>query len=316
MKRVEEIGIVPVIAIDDAEKAVPLAHALANGGIPAAEVTFRTAAGEQAIKNIAKACPDILLGAGTVLNIEQADRALNAGARYIVSPGYNSELVRYCVKNEVPVLPGCVNASDLTRAINDGLSVVKFFPAEQAGGISAIKTLAPVFPALRFMPTGGVNLRNLLDYLTFPKVIACGGTWMVKKDLIEGERFCEIEQICRDAVQTMLGFNLVHIGINSDDAAGAENTAGLFDSAFGFRCKDETISVFAGSYVECMKGNGRGAKGHIAIGTYHVGRAEAYLRQKGFHFVEETRKADANGCTKLIYLEEDFNGFAIHLIQR
>ena len=182
LAKVQQIGVIPVIAIEDAAKAVPLARALTAGGIPAAEVTFRTAAGEEAIRQIAQNCPEVLVGAGTVLNEEQCDRAIAAGARFIVSPGYNEALVAHCQARGIPVLPGCVNASDMTRAVNAGLEVVKFFPAEQSGGLSFLKALAPVFPKLSFMPTGGVSAKNLMDYLGYDRIVACGGTWMVKKD--------------------------------------------------------------------------------------------------------------------------------------
>ena len=192
LAKVQQIGVIPVIAIEDAAKAVPLARALTAGGIPAAEVTFRTAAGEEAIRQIAQNCPEVLVGAGTVLNEEQCDRAIAAGARFIVSPGYNEALVAHCQARGIPVLPGCVNASDMTRAVNAGLEVVKFFPAEQSGGLSFLKALAPVFPKLSFMPTGGVSAKNLMDYLGYDRIVACGGTWMVKKDLIEAEQWDEI----------------------------------------------------------------------------------------------------------------------------
>ena len=222
LAKVQQIGVIPVIAIEDAAKAVPLARALTAGGIPAAEVTFRTAAGEEAIRQIAQNCPEVLVGAGTVLNEEQCDRAIAAGARFIVSPGYNEALVAHCQARGIPVLPGCVNASDMTRAVNAGLEVVKFFPAEQSGGLSFLKALAPVFPKLSFMPTGGVSAKNLMDYLGYDRIVACGGTWMVKKDLIEAEQWDEITRVCREAVKTMLGFSLHHVGINCADEAEAD----------------------------------------------------------------------------------------------
>ena len=198
LAKVQQIGVIPVIAIEDAAKAVPLARALTAGGIPAAEVTFRTAAGEEAIRQIAQNCPEVLVGAGTVLNEEQCDRAIAAGARFIVSPGYNEALVAHCQARGIPVLPGCVNASDMTRAVNAGLEVVKFFPAEQSGGLSFLKALAPVFPKLSFMPTGGVSAKNLMDYLGYDRIVACGGTWMVKKDLIEAELEVDDLGVCMD----------------------------------------------------------------------------------------------------------------------
>ena len=315
LQRLSRTGIVPVIAIDDAEKAVPLARALTAGGLPAAEVTFRTAAGEEAIRRIARECPEVLVGAGTVLNLEQCDRALEAGARFIVSPGYNETLVNYCVEKGVPVLPGCANASDMTRAVNAGLKLVKFFPAEQSGGVSFLKALAPVFP-LDFMPTGGVNTKNLMDYLSFDRVAACGGTWMVKKDLISGGQWDEITRISREAVKTMLGFELRHVGINCADEAEAERTARSFCALLGLEYRPGNSSIFAGTAVECMKTPFLGARGHLAIGTNSVDRAVYHLELQGAAFDESTRKTDAKGAVKSIYLKDEIGGFAVHLVQK
>ncbi len=315
-KQVSDIGIIPVIAIDDADKAVPLAKALAKGGLPAAEVTFRTAAGEESIRRMSAECPEVLVGAGTVLNIEQCDRALDAGAKFIVSPGYNQELVRYCVSKGVTVLPGCVNASDMTRAVNDGLEIVKFFPAEPSGGVAFLKALAPVFPKLSFMPTGGVNTKNLMDYLGYDRIIACGGTWMVKKDLIDGEKWDEITAICEDAVKAMLGFDLAHIGLNCANEDEAEKTAVAFGKLFGFAYKPGNSSNFAGTVMECNKKPGRGEHGHIGIGTNSVDRAMYHLGLQGVEFIEDSVKRDAKGRAKAVYLKDSFGGFAIHLMQK
>lgn len=200
LAKVQQIGVIPVIAIEDAAKAVPLARALTAGSIPAAEVTFRTAAGEEAIRQIAQNCPEVLVGAGTVLNEEQCDRAIAAGARFIVSPGYNEALVAHCQARGIPVLPGCVNASDMTRAVNAGLEVVKFFPAEQSGGLAKIKALSAPFPMFKVMPTGGISLKNLRDYLSCPVICACGGSYMVTADLIDNQKWDEITALCRESV--------------------------------------------------------------------------------------------------------------------
>ena len=316
LEQIYRLGVMPVIAIQDAEGAVPLARALAAGGIPAAEVTFRTAAGEEAIRRIAQNCPEVLVGAGTVLNPEQCARAIDAGARFIVSPGYIQEVVDYCRDRGVTVLPGCVNASDLMRAANSGLEVVKFFPAEQSGGLSFLKALAPVFPKLRFMPTGGVNADNLNTYLAFDRVLACGGSWMVKSDLIAAGRFEEITALARQAVGTMLGFELRHVGINCADEAEAEKTAMAFSTLFGFAYKPGNSSIFAGAAVECMKQPYLGDRGHIAIGTSNVDRAVYHLGLQGVRFNEESRKTDDKGHTKAIYLSDQFGGFAVHLVQK
>ena len=252
------------------------------------------------------------MGAGTVLNLDQCDRAIAAGAKFIVSPGYNEALVNHCVEKNIPVFPGCVNASDMTRAVNAGLKIVKFFPAEQSGGVAFLKALAPVLP-LSFMPTGGVNTKNLMDYLSFDRITACGGTWMVKKDLIEGEKWDEITTICKDAVKTMLGFELRHIGLNCADEENAEKTARAFCALFGLEYRPGNSSIFAGSAVECMKRPFLGEKGHIAIGTNSVDRAIYHLGLQGVEFDESTRKTDGRGRTKAIYLKDSIGGFAIHL---
>ena len=315
-KRFYSIGIIPVIAIDDAEKAVPLAQALVKGGLPAAEVTFRTAAAEDAIRRIVAEVPDMLVGAGTVLTKEQADRAIAAGAQFIVSPGFNPEITRYVLDQGVAMMPGTATPGEMEQAMSMGLDVVKFFPAEQNGGVAKLKSLAGPYTSLRWMPTGGVNTKNLMDYLSFDRIIACGGTWMVKKDLIEGEKWDEITRICKEAVKTMLGFSLAHVGINCENEAQAEQTAKTLCALFDLEYKPGNSSVFAGSAVECNKAPGRGANGHIAIGTNNVDRAVYHLGLRGVAFDESSRKTDAKGNTKAIYLKDELAGFAVHLVKK
>ena len=201
LKQIGEIGIVPVIAISDVEKAVSLARALLAGGIPCAEVTFRTAEGEDCIRRIAAEVPEVLVGAGTVLSTGQAERAIKAGAKFAVSPGFNPKVVGYCVENGMLIVPGCSNPSDMEAAMEFGLDTVKFFPAEQAGGLAYIKACAAPYPGLRFIPTGGINARNIGTYIAFNKIAACGGSWMVTKALIDSSNFNEITRLCKEAVQ-------------------------------------------------------------------------------------------------------------------
>ena len=182
MEQLSRIGIVPVIAINDAADAVPLAQALIDGGLPCAEVTFRTAAAADAIKNMTEAFPDMVVGAGTVLTCEQVDRAVAAGAKFIVSPGLNPTTVKHCQEIGIPGCPGTANPSDIEVALSLGLKTVKFFPAEAAGGLKYIKSIAAPYVDMKFMPTGGVNEKNLLDYLSFNKIICCGGSWKVPGD--------------------------------------------------------------------------------------------------------------------------------------
>ncbi|MDR1733467.1 MAG: bifunctional 4-hydroxy-2-oxoglutarate aldolase/2-dehydro-3-deoxy-phosphogluconate aldolase [Oscillospiraceae bacterium] len=198
-----KVRIVPVIALNHAENAVPLARALIAGGIPCAEITFRTEAGQEAIRRIADAKLPILLGAGTVLSTAQVDAAIAAGASFIVSPGYNPKVVEYCIGKGYPILPGCATPSDMEMAIEAGLTAVKFFPAEQAGGLPYIKACAAPYPMLKFVPTGGINAENVAKYLAFPKVLACGGSWMCPTALIDAGSFGEITYLCRQAVEAI-----------------------------------------------------------------------------------------------------------------
>lgn len=194
-----KIGIIPVVVLDDAKDAAPLAKVLCENGLPCAEVTFRTAAAEEAIRTMSREFPDMLVGAGTVLTIEQADKAINAGAKFIVAPGLNPKIVQYCLDQSVPVTPGTQTPSEMEKALELGLKVVKFFPAEPAGGLNMIKAVAAAYVDLKFMPTGGINAKNVRDYLAYNKIIACGGSWMVKKDLIAAGEWDKIGTMVREA---------------------------------------------------------------------------------------------------------------------
>lgn len=205
MKTLEEqfydYAVVPVVVLDDAEDAAPLAEALVKGGLPCAEVTFRTEAAEESIRIMNKKYPDMLVGAGTVLTTEQVDRAVAAGAKFIVSPGFDPEIVDYCMEKNIPVFPGCVSPSEVAQAVKRGLKVVKFFPAEQAGGLAMLKAMAAPYTMLKFMPTGGINTKNLKEYLGFSKILCCGGSWMVKGDMIKNKEFDKITEMTREATE-------------------------------------------------------------------------------------------------------------------
>lgn len=198
--QLQKFGVVPVVVLNEVKDALPLAKALIEGGLPCAEVTFRTEAAEESIRQMAAEYPEMLVGAGTVLTIEQVDRAVNAGAKFIVSPGFDPEVVDYCLSREIPIFPGCVTPSEVAQAVKRGLKVVKFFPAEQFGGVSTIKALAAPYTMVRFMPTGGVSAKNLKDYLSCDKIIACGGSWMVKGDMIKAGEFDKICEMTKEAV--------------------------------------------------------------------------------------------------------------------
>ena len=295
LKKIGELGIVPVVKIDNAADAVPLGKALIEGGLPLAEITFRTDAAAEAIKNIAKAFPEMLVGAGTVLTVEQAQRAINAGAKFMVSPGFNPAVVEFCVKNGIPIIPGCSNPTDIEMALGFGLEVVKFFPAEAFGGLNTLKAMSAPYSMIKFIPTGGIDAKNIIDYLNFNKVLACGGSWMVKDELIKKGDFAEITRLTREAVNLIMGFDLAHIGINMTDADSSLSVTKKFSQMFNFPLKEGNSSNFAGTGIEVNKSIGLGKNGHIAIKTNSIPRAIAYLERNGFKVDMTTAKGPAGG---------------------
>lgn len=316
LEELGKIGIVPVIKIDDEARAVPLAKALIAGGIPCAEITFRTAQAEEAIRRIRAAVPDILVGAGTVLSVAQVDKAIDAGAQFIVSPGFNPQVVSHCIERGIPITPGCITPSDLERAVDMGLEVVKFFPAEPAGGLDYIKAVAAPFPMLTFMPTGGIHGGNIARYLAYEKILACGGSWMATADLINHGDFSAITALCRDAVQHALDFSIVHWGINTEKPEDADRAADRFSALFGFSPQAGANSIFAGALLEVMKAKGPGTHGHIALATSSLPRAISYLERQGIRFNQDSIRRDPKGRVTFIYLQEEIAGFALHLVQK
>ncbi len=208
LEKISNAGIVPVVVIEDADNAVKTVEALSNGGIDVAEVTFRTDAAEESIKRISEARPDIILGAGTVTSIEQVDRAVRAGAKFIVTPGYNPKVVNYCIENSIPVVPGVMDTNSIEMALEAGLDTVKFFPAEQAGGVKMLKALSGPYTKLKFIPTGGINKDNMNEYLSFNKIAAVGGSWMVKKDMRAKGESKKRGELSGEAIDKMLGLKV------------------------------------------------------------------------------------------------------------
>lgn len=200
--KISSIGVVPVIKLNNPERdAVSLAKALCEGGVPVAEVTFRAAGADTAIRLMKEACPDMLVGAGTVLTTEHVDKAIAAGAEFIVTPGFDPEIVKYCVDKNMPIYPGCTTPTDYHAALKFGLEVVKFFPAEQSGGLAKIKAMSAPFPMFKVMPTGGIGLNNLKEYLSCPVIAACGGSYMVTADLIDNQKWDEIIELCKKSIE-------------------------------------------------------------------------------------------------------------------
>lgn len=313
--RLSDVGIVPVIKLDKVENAEKLAKALRDGGINCAEVTFRAKGADEVIARMVKAFPDMLVGAGTVLTCEQADAAYAAGAKFCVAPGLNPKVVKHCLDSGIPFAPGLSSASEIEQALELGLDFAKFFPAEQAGGLPYIKSVCGPYTSMRFMPTGGVTADNLNTYLAYPKIVCCGGSWIVPSKLLEAEDWAGITALCREAIDKMLDFKMVHVGINCANPEEAESVADKFDAAFGFTKKVGNSSVFASTFVECMKSPFKGKMGHIAVSTNSVKRAVYQLKQRGFEADESSFKYDKAGNMTVAYLKGEFGGFAVHLVQ-
>lgn len=199
--KIKSFGVIPVVVLENAEDAKPLAEALVKGGLPVAEVTFRTAAAKESIRIMSENYPEMLVGAGTVLSVSQVDEAMEAGAKFIVTPGFDEEVVDYCLSKDIPVFPGVITPTEVTMAVKKGLKVVKFFPASQFGGLKTIKALSAPFGMVKFMPTGGIDASNLSEYLSSDKIVACGGSWMVKGDLVKAKEFDKIEALTKEAVE-------------------------------------------------------------------------------------------------------------------
>ncbi len=310
----ENVGIVPVIKLDKVENAEKLAAALRDGGINCAEVTFRAKGADEVIKRMTEAYPDMLVGAGTVLTCEQVDAAVKSGAKFCVAPGLNPKVVKHCLDKGVPFAPGLSSASEIEQALELGLDFAKFFPAEQAGGLPYIKSVCGPYTTMRFMPTGGVTADNLNNYLAYKKIVCCGGSWIVPASLLDAEDWAGITKLCREAIDKMLGFTMVHVGLNCADPEEAESVADEFDKAFGFTKKVGNSSVFAATYMEMMKKPFHGTHGHIAVATNSVKRALYQLEKRGYKVMEGSQKYNAEGVMNVAYLEREFGGFAVHLV--
>ncbi len=315
LNRIANAGVVPVVVLDRAEDAVPTAKAILAGGIDVMEITFRTAAARDAIAAAAAQVPGMLAGAGTVVTLEQCQTAVAAGAQFIVSPGFDEEVVAWCVEKNIPVTPGCVTPSEIMAAMKLGLKVVKFFPANVYGGLDAMKALSGPFGGVRFIPTGGVDAENLAQYLSAPFVHAVGGSWVCpKKEIAEGN-FAKITALCALARRAVLGFEVGHIGINCESAEESEGVCAEFGRAFGFAMKAGASSNFSSDSIEVMKSRYLGANGHIAVRTNRIGAAIAELQRAGYEIDMETAKYK-NGAMVAVYLKKEFGGFAVHLVQK
>lgn len=315
LKRIGSAAVIPVVVLDSAEDAVPTARALLAGGIDVMEITFRTAAGRDAIAAVASECPEMLVGAGTVLNCAQGREAVGAGAKFIVSPGLSRELIDDCAAQGIPALPGCITPSEIMDALDAGLKIVKFFPANVYGGLDAMKALASAFVGVKFMPTGGINAKNLAEYLSAPFIHAVGGTWLCSRADIAAHNFDKITALCREARKITLGYELAHVGVNSDDRASALEISGEWEKMFGFPAAEGNSSCFAGTEIEVMNRRYLGENGHIGIATRSMERAIDDMEKRGFSLDMSTAKYSGERI-KAVYLKNEIGGFAVHLMQK
>ena len=318
MKMLEQLanaGIIPVVILENAADAIPTAKALLAGGIDVMEITFRTTAAVDAIQFVAECCPDMLVGAGTIVTLEQCKRAVEAGAKFIVSPGFDCKIVEWCLKNHITVIPGCVTPSEIMNAMDLGLHVVKFFPANVYGGLMAMKTLVSPFRTIKFIPTGGINVENVGEYIAMPFVHAVGGSWLCPKSEVAAGNFGKITTLCLEARKNLLGYEIAHIGINAANKTAAAELAGMFKNMFNFAIKDGNSSIFASRNIEIMKSTYRGACGHLAVHTDCIEVAIADLAKKGFLADMSTAKYSGEQMIA-VYLQREIGGFAIHLLQK
>ena len=304
---IRSIGVLPVINIKKPEWAEPLVQILLRTDIPALEIVLRNEKALSILAEVKKNHPEMAIGAGTVLSVAQAEAAKAAGADFIVSPGYSQAIVDWCNKNGIPAVPGCTSASEIQSAYASGLRVVKFFPAEQLGGLKMIKQLAAPFSGMKFIPTNGMTLDNIGSYLKEDCIAACGGSFMAPAAELEKGDFAKIETLCRKAMENALGFSLAHVGINADGNEKNASAVAALCSRFFFP-NDPLV-------IECVRENGRGTKGHIAIHANSVDRAVFYLKSKGVEFIPEASGKLPSGALKYIYLKDEVAGFAIHLMK-
>lgn len=313
LDKINQIGIVPVVKITDRSQILPLAQSLAKAGIDCMEITFRSDLALEAIELISKQMPNMLVGAGTVINCQQAKDAIEAGAKFLVSPGYDDDLVSFSLKEGIPILPGVTSASEIIKALKVGLKVLKFFPAESNGGYKRLKDFIGPFADVKFVPTGGINLNNMLDYLNLNNVLAIGGSFM-----LNGLEKGDFETVYNDsvlAIKKMLGYELIHIGIDNHNAEEARDNALKLCELFNFPYYEKPKSHFASKGFEFLNAKGPGEKGHIAIYTPFIEQALYQLDKKGIKpLIETITRNKKSHKINFVYLDLELSGFAFHLI--
>lgn len=298
-------GIIPVAVIDDAKDAAPTAKAMLAGGIGAMEITFRTPAAADAIKAVSDSCPDMLIGAGTVVTLEQCQRAIDMGARFIVSPGLDMDVVQWCIEHDIVIIPGCITPSEIMTAMKLGLKVVKFFPANIYGGLQAMKALSGPFAGIKFVPTGGINAQNVGEYIAAPFIHAVGGSWICPRADIAAGNFEKITALCAGSRQSLLGYEVAHIGINAGSSCTVQTAADTFGSAFDF----------VSNTAEVANNQDPSKQGHLVVRTNRLSIAIADLKKKGFQVDIATARYTGEQMAE-VCLKDEIGGFSIHLLQR
>jgi 2-dehydro-3-deoxyphosphogluconate aldolase/(4S)-4-hydroxy-2-oxoglutarate aldolase len=320
LRKIGEIGIIPVVKIEEAdkaaiaEKAVGLGKALVAGGIPVAEITFRTAAAPDAIRAMSAGVPGLIVGAGTVTSAALARSAVEAGARFVVCPAWDEGVVDYCLERGVSVLPGVSGPDGVARGLAKGLEAVKFFPAEASGGVAMLDALAGPFGSMRYVPTGGIDSANIGAYARRASVLAIGGSWMVKGEFVEARDWEGIGRLAREAVMALHGFSFAHVGVNGASADAAAKDAAAFASLFGLAARNEVSSIFMSEAIELLKAPYLGERGHIAIRCNDVERAVARFRDLGIGTLADTERME-KGKVRSVYLDLVIGGFAVHLLR-
>ena len=312
---ISSFGMVPVLNIDSVERAVPLARALKEGGLPLIEVMLRTETALDSIKAISEQVPDVVVGAGTVLTVDQVNKAVKSGAKFLVSPGFNSDVCKAALELNVPIIPGCTSPTEVEAARALGLHVLKFFPAIESGGVSAISLLSGAYPDVQFMPTGDLTLSLCKEFLALPKVLAVGGDFMLKYDDICADNYAKITADVDDTIKRYLNFHIAHMGMNANTKEESVEMSTRLASMLNLTVREGRKSSFAGKLFEVMYEPFYHQAGHVAVGTADATRAYYYLKRRGVEFYEDTVSRDHNNRVIAAYMKENFGGFALHLLQ-
>ena len=317
LERIKKIGLIPVVAFENADQAVPAARAMREANLDIIEITMRTAAGIDSIKNVKAQYPDMIIGAGTVLTLDKAKESVDAGAQFVVMPGYQEDIVAWCVENGVACFPGCVTPAEIQLALQKGLKVLKFFPADVYGGIKALSALnGPFGPyGVSYIPTGGVDLKNLAEYVQAPFIAAVGGSFLCSSKQLKDGDYAGITKSVAASIDILLGFELGHVGFNTQSPDESEAITKTLVDAFHFPYLPGNSANFAGVAVEVVKSVGLGDYGHVAIKTNNIDRAVYYLEKRGFAVDPSTTKYK-DGKTTAVYLKDQIGGYAFHLLQK